>query len=173
MSVFHLRIAEPDDLNTLIAIDAAASTLYEQAGLTVDLNHDHPFVVAEIARWSEAIGKGLVTLAVDTNGNPLGFSVCGWVDQQPYLDQLSVAPARMRQGIGTALLNQAIEWSADRPLWLTTYASLSWNKPFYQRHSFVAVAAADCGPDIRDILDQQRLALPAPDDRIAMVRVAD
>lgn len=171
MSLLRLRNAEPDDLNILIAIDDAASTLYEQAGLKIDLDHDHPFVVAEISRWSEAIGKGLVTLAIDADGAPSGFSVCGWVDNQPYLDQVSVTPARMRQGIGTALLNQVIQWSADRPLWLTTYASLSWNKPFYQRHSFVAVAEADCGPDIRVILDQQRLALPEPGDRIAMVRV--
>ncbi|PTY36961.1 hypothetical protein BGP77_06660 [Saccharospirillum sp. MSK14-1] len=169
-SEYRLRHAEPNDLATLIAIDDEASVLYTQAGLKLELAHNHPFVLAEAERWAKAITNDWVTLAVDQNDAPVGFSVCGLVDNQPYLDQLSVAPKHMRQGIGTTLLMKAIEWSASDPLWLTTYASIDWNQPFYERYGFVAVPEPLCGPQLRNILHQQRSALPAPEDRVAMVR---
>lgn len=173
MSIYHLRKAEPADLEVLIAIDDESSKLYEQAGLKLELAHNHPFLLAEANRWSDAIAKGWITLAVDEHNTAVGFASCGLVDNHSYLDQLSVTPTHMRQGIGTQLLMNAIEWSAGAPLWLTTYANIPWNKPFYERHEFVVVPESSCGPELCDILHQQRLALPAPEDRVAMVRYAD
>jgi len=53
-----LRAARPDDLATLMAIDDAASVLYEQHGLPLSLEADHPFVLAERDRWARAIALG-------------------------------------------------------------------------------------------------------------------
>lgn len=173
MSLPSLRNAAPEDLETLIAIDDEASKLYAQAGLNLDLGRDHPFVIAEAKRWAGAIDQGLVYLAVDRHGRPVGFATCGIVDREPYLDQLSVMPACMRQGIGTILLKRAIQWSARRPIWLTTYGSIPWNRPYYERHGFVEVPENKLGPDLQDILREQRRVLPKPEDRIAMVRYPD
>jgi ribosomal protein S18 acetylase RimI-like enzyme len=79
----------------------------------------------------------------------------------------------MRQGIGRRLLERAIEWAGGESLWLTTYAHIPWNRPFYERHGFVTIPESACPPGIVAILDDQRKALPAPHQRIAMRRVGD
>ncbi|GGX58119.1 GNAT family N-acetyltransferase [Saccharospirillum salsuginis] len=170
MSQYSVRHAKPGELSALIAIDDAASRLYETVGITFDMADDHPFVVAESERWARAIEQGAAFVAVESGESPVGFIALKRVDNEPYLDQLSVHPDHMRQGLGARLLSQAIQWSGDHPLWLTTYAHVQWNKPFYERYGFYQVPANLCGPELLAILDGQRVALPEPDQRIAMVR---
>lgn len=160
MQRYSLQRAQPQDLHTLVAIDDDASSLYQQARLAVMLEYDHPFVLAESKRWADAIDQGLVFMAIDQNNEPAGFAALGWVDGKPYLDQLSVHTKHMRQGVGALLLKRALQWSADNPLWLTTYGSLPWNKPYYERHGFIEVKETECGPELREVLQKQRLALP-------------
>lgn len=166
----RIRAAQSHELTTLIAIDDDASSLYDVAGLNISLDSDHPFVLAEAARWKEAIQLGLAHVAVDNLDQPLGFIALGFVDGEPYLDQLAVRRAHMQRGIGSALLRHAISWSGEWSLWLTTYSHLSWNAPYYEKHGFSVVPEDLCGPELRGILDAQRSALPEPDKRIAMVR---
>ena len=70
------------------------------------------------------------------------------------------------------MVARAIEWAAGQPLWLTTYAHLPWNRAFYERLGFGAVAETACSPGIVALLDEQRHWLPAPSERIAMCRLA-
>lgn len=168
--MYRIRRAVPSELGTLIAIDDAASELYTEAGLEVSFGSGHPFVVAETERWRKAVGSGQAHIAVDEWGAVLGFVVLGMVDGAPYLDQVSVHTNSMRKGIGSKLLQFSIEWSGARPLWLTTYAHLEWNMPYYERMGFEYVAETLCGPEICAILADQRKHLPDPDKRVAMVR---
>ena len=165
-----IRPARENELSALVDIDDEACQLYADAGMPVAFEADHPFVLAEAARWKAAIDQNMAFVAVDSSAHPVGFIALGYVDGAPYLDQISVRPNAMRQGLGTALLRHAIAWSGDRPLWLTTYAHLAWNKPYYQQHGFVAVDGAHWGNELRAIIDQQRAALPMPSERIAMIR---
>ena len=169
MIFYTLRQALSEELHALISIDNAASQLYAKAGLAVEFEQDHPFVMEESVRWADAIDKGLAYVATDEFDKPVGFIILGFVDQQHYLDQLAVHPNVMRQGIGTKLLELAITWSAHKPLWLTTYSHLAWNRPYYEKQGFVAVLEEDHGPQLRHILQKQRAALPAPDQRVSMV----
>lgn len=167
---YLLRLARPDELRAIVAIDDAASELYADAGLHLALGPDHPFVVDESVRWARAIANGLAHVAVDAGDRLVGFMTLGLVDDAPYLDQLAVHPHAMRRGIGRALMQRAFAWSGARALWLTTYAHLPWNQPYYERHGFVVVPEAACGPQMKRILASQRAALPEPDSRVAMVR---
>lgn len=169
-SVPRFRLAHPDDLRDLVAIDDAAGILFVEAGIRIELAPEHPFVLDEVARWRRAIGRDLVHLALDERDRPIGFLVLGTVDDQPYVDQLSVHPGSMRLGLGRGLMQRAFEWSGTAPLWLTTYGHLSWNRAYYERLGFVGVADAASGPGIRGILASQRAVLPFPEERIAMVR---
>ena len=166
---FSLRRARPDELRAIVGIDDAASALYAEAGLELALAPEHPFVLAETARWARAIENSLAHVAVDSEDRILGFMTLGIVDQAPYLDQLAVQPHAMRRGIGAALIGEAVRWSAARPLWLTTYSHFPWNQPYYARHGFIAVPESECGPELRAILEDQRVTLPAPEKRVAMV----
>ena len=97
---FSLRLARPDELPKLVAIDDEASELYAHAGLEVALAKDHPFVVAESVRWTRAIARSLADVAVDSQDQPMGFMTLGFVDGEPSkpggvgeLGSPSVAPA--------------------------------------------------------------------------------
>ena len=169
MDSFSLRKARADELQRLLGIDDEASELFTRAGLTFTTDANHPFSVAESARWAKAIEEQLAHVAVNHQDEPIGFVTLSFVDQEPYLDQISVLPGVMQRGIGTMLLRHAISWSNGRPLWLTTYSHLSWNKPFYERRGFTAVAEGTCGPELRAILQEQRAVLPDPHHRVAMV----
>lgn len=170
MKQVTLRKAVSTELQSLIKIDEESRRLYETSGIKFDLDNEHPFVVAESKRWANAISQGLAYVALDHNGIAVGFATFCLVDAQPYLDQLSVHPNNMRLGIGTKLLNKVISWSGNRPLWLTTYANVPWNRPYYEKRGFKQVPEGACGLALREILHKQRLALPSPDERIAMVR---
>ena len=166
-----LRRARADELDVLVAIDEDASALFGAAGMPTLLDDDHPFVRDERDRWRTAARAGQVVLALDASGEAVGFSVLGTVDGRPYLDQLAVRVAAMGRGIGRTLLEHALrESSTAGELWLTTYAHLRFNRPFYERAGFSAVPESACGPQLREILDSQRLALPCPEQRVAMVR---
>ena len=168
-----VRLANPDEIDLLVAIDDDAGQLYGLSGLTVPLTSGDAFVVAERARWLESARCGRAFVAVDAVGSGVGFAALDAVDGHPYLDQLSVRFAAMRRGIGRQLLGQAVDWARRQggdALWLTTWEHLPYNRPFYEREGFVTVPEAECGPGVRHHLAEQRRWLPAPERRIAMRR---
>ncbi|MGZ6130826.1 MAG: GNAT family N-acetyltransferase [Myxococcaceae bacterium] len=165
-----VRTASPADLPEMIAVDDDACTLYARAGLHFDFGPEHPFARGEYARWSLAAAEGLAFLAEEPGGDAVGLMILGRVDASPYLDQLSVRTAAMRQGIGRRLLMQAIGWAGSAPLWLTTYGHLPWNRPFYESAGLVPVPESACPPGIVERLVLERRWLPAPGERIAMRR---
>jgi len=167
-----IRRASPDDLAEVIAIDEDACELYRQADIHLDFAPDHPFAVAERADWARAAHAGDVFLAGPAGAPPVGLLVMMRVDGAPYLEQLSVRMRAQKQGVGRRLLMRAIDWAPGEPLWLTTYAHLPWNRPFYERHGFAVVPEPECPPGMLAILEDQRRWLPRPEQRIAMRRAA-
>jgi GNAT superfamily N-acetyltransferase len=165
-----IRRASPAEIEAVVSIDDDACALYDQVGLHFDIGPDHPFAQAEHARWARAANEGNVFLAVRAGSPPVGVLVMGRVDGLAYVDQFSVRMTAMRQGIGRDLLMRAIEWGGREELWLTTYAHLPWNRPFYERHGFVAIPESECRPGIVANLEEQRRWLPDPNQRIAMCR---
>ena len=167
-----IRRAAPDEIEEMLAIDVDACTLYAQAGLDADLGPEHPYSVAERACWTRCARDGNAFVAGLLDAGPVGLLVMDRIDGAPYLEQLSVRRTAMRQGLGRRLLERAIDWAGREALWLTTYAHIPWNRPFYERHGFVTTPEPVCPAGIVAILDDQRRALPAPQQRIAMRRAA-
>lgn len=170
---FDLRIPSDGELPLLIEIDDDACQLYEVCGVKLGLTAESPFARAERARWARCLAEGSVFLATGRAGESLGFAACGWIDGEPYLDQLSVRLSAIRRGIGTALIERAGAWARERGgrrLWLTTYGHLPFNRPMYERRGFSVVPEAVCGPEIVHHLDEQRRCLPLPNERVAMRR---
>lgn len=163
-----IRRASPDEIDEMLSIDVDACSLYDQAGIHAELAPEHPYSVAERASWTRCAKEGNAFLAMGADARPVGLLVMDLIDGAPYLEQLSVRRIAMQQGLGRRLLQRAIAWAGQRPLWLTTYAHIAWNRPFYQRHGFVPVPESECPPGMAAILNDQRRALPVPDQRIAM-----
>jgi len=166
----EIRRASAAEIDEMVDVDVDACTLYVEAGLDADLGPEHPYSIAERACWTRCAREGNAFVAGRPDERPVGLLVMDRIDGMPYLEQLSVRRVAMRQGLGRRLLDRAIEWAGAEPLWLTTYAHIPWNRPFYERHGFVAIAESACPPAFVAILADQRRALPAPGERIAMRR---
>jgi GNAT superfamily N-acetyltransferase len=172
-SFIAFRPARLVELPYAIAIDDDSVRLFTEIGLVFEVPDEHPFVVAEHARWRSAVSRGDLWFAL-SDDLPVGFSVLGRRDGIAYLDQLSVRPAYGRRGIGRALIERVCDvcrGRGDTELWLTTYDHVPWNRPFYERARFARVSEDACGPEIRAILADQRAALPEPQQRVAMRRL--
>jgi len=159
------------DVEAAVAIDDAASALYEPAGIVFDFPSGHPMVEGERAAWTASAALGGLFFAFAANDAKAGFAALARKDGEAYLEQISVLPAHMRRGVGAMLMATAIEWArrdGHRRLWLTTYDHLAWNAPYYERFGFETVDQEAIGPDIRAALDVQRRYLPCPAHRIAM-----
>ena len=168
---FTLRNGVASDLATLAAIDDDAGTLFEEAGLFLDLPDDHEFPAAERRRWQECIAAGSTLLAVDLHSEAMGFVAVGRKDDEPYVAQLSVRRSCMRQGIGSALLEAAghmAHAAGGDALWLTTYDHLSWNRPFYERHGFIVMPEQACGAELLAEHAIEKKWLPLSHQRVLM-----
>lgn len=169
-----LRVGELGDLATLGDIDADASTLFEDAGMFLDLPEDHEFPAAERRRWKECLAGKSTLIAVDRAIGPIGFAAVGRKDGCAYLAQISVRRYFMGLGIGGALLEAAAELAGafgSKEFWLTTYDHLAWNRPFYERHGFVVMPEAACGRELLEEHSIEKRWLPLPDQRVVMRRV--
>jgi GNAT superfamily N-acetyltransferase len=172
-SSFVFRPGRLIELPYAIAIDDDSGRLFNEIGLFFGIPDEHPFVVAEHARWRFAISRGDLWFAL-SDDLPVGFSVLARRDGLAYLDQLAVRPAYGRRGLGRALIERACEICRERgdaELWLTTYDHVPWNRPFYERVHFTRVPEDACGTEVRAILAEQRAVLPEPEQRVAMRRV--
>jgi GNAT superfamily N-acetyltransferase len=173
MSEIRIRPARPDEVAAIVDVDTDACALDASVGIVFAFGDDHPYVVAERARWAAAVQRRLVEVAVAVDDAPIGMVVFGLVDGEPYVDQLSVRCAWMRRGIGRRLVRRAIAWAArtgGARLWLTTFDHLPWNRPFYETEGFAVRDEATIGPELRATLQRERAALPLPERRVAMVR---
>lgn len=166
---FHIRPARPSEAALARALDDDACALYAEAGVAIDETTDPAFFEQETGHWTEAAHEGRMLLACSREGEPIGFASLGLVDGEPHLQQVSVRRAWMKRGAGRALVTRAIRWSVQSGvLWITTWAHLPWNAPWYERMGFERVADADCGPALRAVIEWEKRALPAPEHRIAM-----
>ena len=169
---FTIRPARPVELPYAIEIDDVSFKLFATVGLLVEVADDHPFVVAEREIWRQAAERGDLYLAI-VDDEPVGFAALGASDGHASLEQLAVLPEYGRHGIGRALIEHVCEVCRRRgetELWLTTYAHVAWNRPYYERADFEVVPESECGPQLRATLAAQRAVLLAPEQRIAMRR---
>ena len=79
-----------------------------------------------------------------------------WVlDGEGHLDELAVVPAHGRRGVGRALVDEVLAWTAARGLpsvTLITFRDVPWNGPYYEKLGFEAVTALT--PELQAALDQ-------------------
>lgn len=167
----YVRPAREREISLAVDIDDDACSMFTDRGLHLDLDPSHPFVRAELARWTEAARLQRLLFACTSTGQPVGFAVLDFVDGKPHLDQLSVRRSFMKQGIGKTLVERAKAWSIQAgELWMTTYSEIiPWNAPWYRRLGFVAMKDADLGPELGKRIAAERSVLPAGQERVAMV----
>ena len=95
------------------------------------------------------------------------------VDGNAHIEQLSVHPSHARQGLGKALLDTAVAWAQQHGLpavTLTTYASVPWNAPYYERLGFQVLTEDQMSSGLRSIREHEAARGLAAWTRVTMWR---
>ena len=155
-----VRLAGPDDLTHLADVERAADEIFTSIGI-VGLPSAPP--------TNEYAGAAAVLVAGEP---PAGFARIELKGGEAYLDQLSVHPSSMRQGLGSALLEAAVQWAREHghdSIFLATFRDVAWNAPFYARHGFVEVTATTAG--MREVeAHERKLRMDRFGPRVLMLR---
>jgi ribosomal protein S18 acetylase RimI-like enzyme len=110
-------------------------------------------------------------VALDHDGTVIGFAVAWKVDGEGHLDELAVAPAHGRRGVGRALVDAVVGWTAAQGLpsiTLTTFRDVPWNGPYYEKLGFRVVSTLT--PALQALIDEQATWGLDPSLRVVMRR---
>jgi GNAT superfamily N-acetyltransferase len=139
----RIRLARADERAALEALQRRASLALEDYRLPLEAHPDAIRLPAE----QIALGEALVA---EDEGGVTGFAVVVDADDRAELDGLFVEPARWREGIGTALVMEAVHIARERGLSLTVIANPT-ARDFYEKCGFAVEGEEQTrfGPGIR------------------------
>lgn len=168
---YRVRPAEEADLAALPEIERGATGRFAQghaallAGVRADATSPEDFRHA----WR----AGLLRVAVDAAGRPVGFALARELAGSLHLDELDVAPEHGRRGVGAALVDAVCDLARERGherVTLTTFASVPWNAPWYEAQGFRVVDPSDQPEEIRRVVAAEARDGLDPAQRVVMRR---
>lgn len=169
MTAPPIRAPRRDELEALVEIERRAGALFATVGMP-EIAHDDPGSDAELEPFR---ASGRAWVAVDADDRPIAYLISSVVDGCAHVEQVSVAPAHARRGLGAALVDRlaAVAAAEGRPaLTLTTFRDVPWNAPYYERLGFRVVAPADQGPELAALVAEEAHRIPGKAPRVAMRR---
>ncbi len=131
-----IRPAVEADLAGLPELERAAGVLFAQHDMAEVADGELP-TIEELAHYQRA-GRAWVKLDDDT-GAVVGYAVAEEVDGCGHLEQVSIHPDHAGRGFGRQLIEVVAGWSRQQQLpavTLTTFVSVPWNGPYYERLGF-------------------------------------
>jgi GNAT superfamily N-acetyltransferase len=153
---YSITSGKTEDIAALIAVDKAASTLFEPTGL-LDASALDDHVPTDV--FETEIPMGNVFVARTSHDWPIGFVLVRPKGNGLYLDQLSVHPDHGQKGVGRALILRVLSEAERRKLphvSLSTFRTIPWNGPFYARLGFQEISPDKLEPYMREIEEAQR-----------------
>jgi GNAT superfamily N-acetyltransferase len=155
---YVVRPAGPEHVGQLPDIEREAAARFGDSLPESVLSHVTPSDVLTAAQQA-----GLLWVALDPAGAPVGFAAASICGRRIHLDELDVLPGHGRKGIGSALL-EAIEDHALNTdcveITLTTFCDVPWNAPFYARVGFEVIPEQELGAElVRRLSDEVALGL--------------
>ena len=164
-----IRPPRRDELEALVGIEREAGALFATVGMA-EIAQDDPGSRAELEPFRAA---GRAWVAVDAGDRPVAYLLSSVVDGCAHVEQVSVAPAHARRGLGAALIDHLAAVAAADGLpavTLTTFRDVPWNAPYYERLGFTVVAPADQGPELAGLVAEESERIPGDAARVAMRR---
>ncbi|QOT78387.1 GNAT family N-acetyltransferase [Cupriavidus basilensis] len=140
-----IRLATPEDVPGLPAIERAAAELFPESDLPPALRQQ----VTPLEDLQHAQRERRLWVAIAPDGTPAGFALASVLGQHACLDEMDVHPAHARRGFGRALVRavaDGLRRQGLQSLHLTTFSHLPWNAPFYASLGFRRLDEADLGP---------------------------
>jgi len=154
LTEISIKLAGSEHLSAIPAIELAASAMFPEADLPVEVR----YLVIENELLQEAQSDARLWVALTDERTPVGFAMAGIIDGGAHLDEMDVMPDFGRQGVGTRLVRTIIDWArlGDYPvLTLITFLHLPWNAPFYERMGFEAMATSELGEELAKLLQEE------------------
>jgi GNAT superfamily N-acetyltransferase len=155
---YVVRLAGPEHVDQLPDIEREAATRFGDSLPESVLSRVTPLDCLAAAQQA-----GLLWVALDPAGAPVGFAVASIRGRRVHLDELDVLPGHGRKGVGAALV-EAIEVYALKSgcveITLTTFRDVPWNAPFYARVGFQVIPEQELSAElVRRLSDEVALGL--------------
>ncbi len=154
MTEISIKLADSEHLSAIPAIELAASAMFAEADLPLEIR----YLVSEDELLQEAQSEARLWVALTEDRTPVGFALADVIDGRAHLDEMDVIPDFGRQGIGTRLVHTLIDWaqSANYPaLTLITFRHLPWNAPFYEKMGFASMEPSEIGEELASMLHEE------------------
>jgi GNAT superfamily N-acetyltransferase len=146
-----LRLVRCDDLERLREIERAAGAAFRDIGMQL-IADDEPMDIKTLAGYQE---NARAWVACVTSDIPIGYIIVDEIDDAAHIEQVSVDPSQARNRLGSALIDEVEKWAVMRGLvrlTLTTFESVPWNAPYYERLGFHVLPSAQWTASIREIV---------------------
>jgi GNAT superfamily N-acetyltransferase len=167
---YRIRPARPGEAEDLRAIERAAGESFASVGYP-DVARHEPTPAANLR---DAATEGALFVAVTpSDDRPVGFLLCTEIDSDLYVQELAVHPDHAGHRLAVPLLKAAedLARSLGLPaLSLTTFRSVPWNAPYYERLGFHVMPDDQIGPSLRFVIARQKAAGLDVANRVAMRR---
>jgi GNAT superfamily N-acetyltransferase len=151
---YVVRLAGSEHVDQLPDIEREAATRFGDSLPESVLSH------VSLAAAQQA---GLLWVALEPAGAPVGFAVASICGRRVHLDELDVMPGHGRKGIGSALVEAIEDYALNSgcvEITLTTFRDVPWNAPFYARVGFEVIPEQELGAElVRRLSDEAALGL--------------
>lgn len=163
---FTVGLSLPGDLPALPEIETGAAALFSTHPATSNLA-----LGEEPTRDFQAAHDASLLWVARAGAMPVGFALVEPLGGAWHLEEMDVAPAYARRGIGAALVRAVCEAAALRGpnvVTLCTFRDVPWNAPFYARLGFEEIPAHGLSSALQArIAEEDARGLPA-ERRVAM-----
>lgn len=152
-SPWRIELGASDQIGEIQAVEVRAGVLFRGIGMDSIADADPPTA----AELQAHIDSQTLWIA-HVQDLVLGYLTTSVVDGEGHIDQVSVDPAAGGRGIGSALIERAIDWATKAGLGamtLTTFSEVAWNGPFYLKLGFFEVEPAEVGPELARIRSRE------------------
>ena len=155
---YVVRLAGPEHVDQLPDIEREAATRFGDSLPESVLSHVTPVDIL-----AEAQQAGLLWVALEQAGTPVGFAVASVCGRRAHLEELDVLPRHGRKGVGSALVEAVVDYALNSgctEITLTTFRDVPWNAPFYARLGFEAIPEQELAPELaRQLSHEAELGL--------------
>ena len=147
MTVYPIRLGRVAEVEYLREIEVMAGAIFTEYGMAASADDEPPDVeilalyCAEERLW----------VATDEHDLPIAYIIVDALDKSGHIEQVSVHPDYAGMRIGSALIDQALQWAAENgyeSVTLTTFLEIPWNAPYYERLGFEIIPEQDWSPGL-------------------------
>lgn len=172
-SDFRIRSAREDDLAALPEIERAAAEQLKTFPANLAQSPECFAKTNPVETFRASMITRDLWVAVDPSDQPIGFALTMEIDGTAHLEEIDVHPDCQKQGIGRALLHHVMQRASERGhsvLTLSTFSTVPWNQPFYEKMGFAVVPANEWSAGYHRIRENERASGLNLDVRVIMRR---